>query len=65
MDGYARTPLMTKKEQNKDRELLFTVQFMNKKILIEALDWTETRYREIFALSHITNKISLLENFKN
>jgi KAP family P-loop domain protein len=65
VDGYARTPLMTKKEQNKDRELLFTVQFMNKKILIEALDWTETRYREIFALSHITNKISLLENFKN
>ena len=65
VEGYAHVPLITDKEPNKNRELLFTTKFMDNKTLVEALEWTEHQYRGIFALSHITNKISLLENFKN
>ena len=65
VEGYAHVSLITDKEPNKNRELLFTAKFMDNKTLVEALEWTEHQYRGIFALSHITNKISLLENFKN
>ena len=56
---------MTDKVQNEDRTLTFTVQTIDQKTLIDALDWMETRQSGNFSLSHILNKINLLENFRN
>ncbi len=65
VDVYPYVPLMTDKEQNKKRDLKFTVKFLDNKTLVEGLEWMEQQNAGLFALSHITNKISLLENFKN
>jgi len=61
---YTHETLITEKEQNKDRDLIFTVQFIDKKVLVEALESLEYRHGNVCNLSNITKKISLLENFK-
>ena len=64
-NGITHEKLMTDKVQNEDRTLTFTVQTIDQKTLIDALDWMETRQSGNFSLSHILNKINLLENFRN
>lgn len=64
-NGYTRETLIKTKEPNKDRELMFTVQFIDKKVLVEALESFELSRGNVCNLLRITDKISLLENFKN